>query len=262
MRKNLWIICAALAVLAGAATVGYAVDAGGAAAQKGAPVKAASADKEAAVRQAMQKAYPGISIQSVTTTPLPGIYEVFTDGQLIYTDEKASYLFISASLIDTAKKSNLTSDRMSKLTAIKFDQLPLDLAFKKVKGKGERKMAIFSDPDCPFCKRIEGDLTKIDNVTIYMFLFPIDAIHPQASVRAKRIWCSPDRAKAWDDLMQRGILPVAEPNCDNPVDKLIAYGNKHNINGTPTLIFADGARVPGAIPTEQIEQYLASARPK
>ena len=105
---------------------------------------------------------------------------------------------------------------------IPFDDLPLDLAVKRVKGKGERKMAIFTDPDCPFCKRIEGDLAKVDNVTIYMFLFPIDSLHPKAADKAKRIWCSPDRIKAWDDYMQKGITPTAAPSCDNPVDKLVA----------------------------------------
>jgi thiol:disulfide interchange protein DsbC len=164
-------------------------------------------------------------------------------------------------LVDTEKKINLTQERLSKLTAIQFEQLPLKLAFKKVKGKGTRKLAVFSDPDCPFCKQIEPELAKLDNITIYMFLYPIDAIHPQAGDKAKSVWCSPDRVKAWDDLMQRGVAPKAAPNCNNPVAQLVEFGKRHRISGTPTLVFADGRRVPGAIPFEQIEQYLASAAP-
>lgn len=217
---------------------------------------------EATVKAALQKKYPQVPVDTVTRTPLTGIYEVYSNGQLIYTDEKVDYLFINGSMVDVARKVNLTEERMNRLTAIKFDQLPLNLAFKKVKGKGERKLAIFSDPDCPFCKRIEGELTKVDNVTIYTFLFPIAGLHPEATERAKRIWCSADKVKAWDDLMQRGVMPVAAPTCENPVDRLVEFGNRNRINGTPTMFFADGMRVAGAIPAEQIEQRLAAAQGK
>ena len=217
---------------------------------------------EASVKAALQKKYPNqIQIDSVSKTPLAGIYEVYADGQIHYTDEKASFLFLNATMVDTEKKTNLTEERMSKLSAISFDQLPLNLAFKRVKGNGSRKLAVFSDPDCPYCKRVEGDLAKLDNVTIYTFLYPIDALHPQARDKAKRIWCSSDRVKAWDDALVRNVAPSASPNCDNPVDRTVELGNKYKVTGTPTLVFADGARVPGASPFEQIEQKLASARP-
>jgi thiol:disulfide interchange protein DsbC len=223
---------------------------------------------EASVKAALQKKYPNqIQIQSVTKTPLAGIYEVYADGQILYTDEKAAFLFIgsdpqsSVKMIDTERKVDLTEERLSKLNAINFDQLPLNLAFKRVKGNGSRKLVVFSDPDCPFCKRVEGDLAKLDNVTIYTFLYPIDSLHPQARDKAKRIWCSSDRVKAWDDALVRGVSPSASPACDNPVDRTVELGNKYKVTGTPTLVFADGTRVPGAIPFEQIEQRLASARP-
>ncbi len=217
---------------------------------------------EASVKAALQKKYPNqIQIESVTKTPLAGIYEVYADGQIHYTDEKASFLFLNATMVDTEKKTNLTEERMSKLSAINFDQLPLNLAFKRVKGNGSRKLVVFSDPDCPFCKRVEGDLAKLDNVTIYTFLYPIDSLHPQARDKAKRIWCSSDRVKAWDDALVRGVSPSASPACDNPVDRTVELGNKYKVTGTPTLVFADGTRIPGAIPFEQIEQKLASARP-
>jgi len=217
---------------------------------------------EASVKAALQKKYPNqIQIESVTKTPLAGMYEVYADGQLHYTDEKASFLFLNAQMVDTDKKTNLTEERMSKLTAIRFDQLPLNLAFKRVKGNGSRKLAVFSDPDCPYCKRVEGDLAKLENVTIYTFLYPIDSLHPQAREKAKRIWCSSNRTKAWDDALQRDVMPSASPNCENPVDKTVELGGKYKVTGTPTLVFIDGTRIPGAISSDQIEQKLASAKP-
>lgn len=217
---------------------------------------------EATVKAALQTKYPQIPVDQVTRTPLAGIYEVYANGQLIYTDEKVGYLFINGSMVDVEKKVNLTEERMNRLTAIKFDELPLNLAFKRVKGKGERKLALFSDPDCPFCKQLEGELVKVDNVTIYTFLYPIDGLHPQASDHAKRIWCSQDKVKAWDAHLQRGVASTASPNCTNPVAKLADYGTRYKITGTPTMFFADGIRVAGAIPAEQIEQRLVAAQKK
>ncbi len=239
MRKILLILASMLF-----ATIAYAADA-----------------SEATVKAALLKKYPQIQLESVTKTPLAGIYEVFADGQIHYTDEKATYLFVNAMMIDTDKKTNLTEERMSKLTAINFDQLPLNLAFKRVKGNGSRKLAVFSDPDCPYCKRVEGDLAKLENVTIYTFLYPIDSLHPQARDKSKRIWCSADKVKAWDDALLRNVTPAASPNCDNPIDKTVELGMKYKVTGTPTLVFADGARVPGAISSEQMEQKLASTKP-
>jgi len=212
---------------------------------------------EASVKAAMQKKYPQIPVESVIKTPLPGIYEVYANGQLIYTDEKVGYLFVNGSLIDVDKKTNLTEERMTRLTAIKFDQLPLDLAFKKVKGKGTRKVAYFADPNCGYCKRFEQSLAAIEDVTIYVFLYPI--LSPDSTEKSKAVWCSKDRVKAWDDLMLNGTAPAAAGNCATPIDKILAFGKQKNVTGTPTLFFSDGQRVPGAIPLEQIEQRLAAA---
>jgi len=219
---------------------------------------AAHAD-EASVKAALLKKYPQIQIQSVAKTPLAGMYEVYADGQLHYTDEKAAYLFVNASMIDTDKKSNLTEERMNKLTAISFNQLPLDLAFRKVKGKGTRKLAYFGDPNCGYCKKFEQDLTKIDDVTIYVFLYPV--LGQDSVDKAKSVWCSRDRAKVWDDQLVNGIAPTGPGTCDtSSIDKIVAFGRSKNITGTPTMFFVDGSRVPGAIPYEQIEQKLASAK--
>ena len=223
---------------------------------------------EASVKAAFLKKYPDVPVESVTKTPLPGIYEVYSNGQMIYTDEQAGYLFVNANLIetgtnanliDTEKKANLTEERMGKLTAIKFDELPLNLAFKKVKGKGTRKLAYFGDPNCGYCRKFEQDLAKVNDVTIYVFLYPV--LGADSVEKAKSIWCSKDRAKAWDDQLVNGIAPTAPATCDtSSIDKTMAFGKSKNITGTPTLFFIDGQRVPGAIPLEMIEQRLAAAK--
>ena len=224
-----------------------------------ASISAGVAANEATVKAELQKKYPEIVVETVSKSPVPGIYEVFAQGQMIYTDEKAAYLFVNANLTDTEKKSNLTEERMSKLTAIKFDQLPLNLALKKVKGKGTRKLAYFGDPNCGYCKKFEQDLTKIDDVTIYVFLYPV--LGPDSTEKAKSIWCSKDRIKAWDNQLVNGVAPTAPTTCDtSSIDKTVAFGKQKNITGTPTMFFVDGQRIPGAIPVEQIEQRLAAAK--
>lgn len=214
---------------------------------------------EAAVRKAFTAKFPKAQVQSITKLPYLNLYEIVVEGEVLYADEKFEYL-IDGSIISTKNMSNLTEQRKRKLAAIPFDELPLDLAFKRVKGNGERRLAVFSDPDCPFCRRVENDLAKIDNVTIYMFLFPIESLHPQAPDLSKRIWCSPDKLKAWDDYMQRSVAPKADASCQNPVDKIVEYGRRKGINATPTLVFPSGERVPGAISAAQIENLLSGSK--
>jgi len=214
---------------------------------------------QSALKRSAALGRAGALMPPQSKSPVPGIYEVFAQGQMIYTDEKAAYLFVNANLIDTEKKSNLTEERMSKLTAIKFDQLPLNLALKKVKGKGTRKLAYFGDPNCGYCKKFEQDLTKIDDVTIYVFLYPV--LGPDSTEKARSIWCSKDRIKAWDNQLVNGVAPTAPTTCDtSSIDKTVAFGKQKNITGTPTMFFVDGQRIPGAIPVEQIEQRLAAAK--
>jgi len=215
---------------------------------------------EAAIRKAAQAKFPRANVQNVTKLPYLGLYELIVNGEIVYSDENFDYIIYEGNIIDVKNDRNFTEERKRKLAMIPFEDLPLDLAVKRVKGNGERKMAIFTDPDCPFCKRIEGDLAKVDNVTIYMFLFPIDSLHPKAADKAKRIWCSPDRIKAWDDYMQKGVAPTAAASCDNPVDKLVQFGTSRGINATPTLVFANGDRVPGAISAAQIEKLLSTSK--
>ena len=218
----------------------------------------AASASEATVRAAIEKKYPQLQIESVTKTPFAGIYEIYANGQLLYADEKVEFLFVNGSMIDIDKKTNLTEERMAVLTAIKFDQLPLDLAFKKVKGKGTRKLAYFGDPNCGYCKKFEQELAKIDDLTVYVFLYPV--LGPDSLEKSKSIWCSKDRVKAWNDQLVNGVAPTAAGTCSTPIDKILAFGKQKNISGTPTLFFSDGQRVPGAIPGEMIEQRLAAAK--
>jgi thiol:disulfide interchange protein DsbC len=140
-----------------------------------------------------------------------------------------------------------------------FSKLPLDKAMVKVKGDGSRKIAIFSDPDCPFCKRLEPELEKLDNVTIYTFLYPLTALHPDAMRKATMVWCSPDRQRAWDDLMLRGKLPEGSLSCATPILEINELARSLGINGTPGIVFESGKLIPGAISSDQIEAQFKSA---
>jgi thiol:disulfide interchange protein DsbC len=162
-------------------------------------------------------------------------------------------------MYDTATKQNLTEARSRKLNRVALDKLPYELAFKRVKGDGSRKLVIFSDADCPFCHRLETEIRNLDNVTIYTFLFPIDQLHPKAAQKSKQIWCSADKAKAWDAFFASGKLPDNKGDCGDPVAKTQALGQSLHINATPTLIFADGTMIPGALPLPQIEKEMTSA---
>ena len=219
---------------------------------------------EASIRAEFLKKYPQAKVESISKTPYLGLYEMLVDGEVVYTDPDFNYLIVG-SIIETKTKINLTDarqreieDKKLKSLAFPFEQLPFDLAIKKVKGDGSRKVAVFSDPDCPYCKKLERDLDKVTDVTIYLFLFPIEQLHPKAPEMSRAIWCAPDRVKAWDEYMLKGVVPKS-PKCDNPVDKIVAYGQSKKINGTPTIFFPDGKRVPGAIPAERFEELLGKA---
>ena len=176
----------------------------------------AAVASEATVKQAIQKKYPDIQVESVTRTPIAGIYEVFAGGEVLYVDENVDYMIVQGRLIDVGRRVDLTEERLRVLTAVKFDQLPLDLAFRKVQGNGARKLAYFTDPNCPYCKQIEPSLNKLENVTIYVFLYPV--LGPDSMEKSKAVWCSKDRVKAWDDLMLRGSPPKAAGMPLQPVE--------------------------------------------
>ena len=210
---------------------------------------------EAEIKSALHKKLPQIGqINQVSKSPVPGLYEVVTQDHLFYTDEKAQFL-IDGAVFDLKNMRNLTEERSRKLFALDFNQLPLELAIKKVKGNGERKLAIFTDPNCGFCKKLEKELKQIDNVTIYQFMYPV---FPGSDEKVRAVWCSKDRVKAWDDLMQDDITPPAG-SCDTPTAKVLALGRKLKVNGTPALIFSDGTINPGYLPAAELEKALTAA---
>ena len=221
-------------------------------------ISSVAAASEATVKQAMQKKYPGVQVESVTKTPITGIYEVFVGSDVFYVDENVNYMIMDGRLIDVARKVDLTDERLRVLTATKFDQLPLDLAFRMVKGNGKRKLAYFSDPNCPYCKRLDQELAKLTDVTVHVFLYPI--LSQDSYEKAKAVWCSKDRVKAYHEMMLNGNPPKTAGTCDTPIEKILAYGRQQNIRGTPTLFFADGRRVAGAIPADQLKKLLDGAR--
>ena len=227
-----------------------------AAAQQSAAAQAATPEV-VAIRKALEQKFPGAEIRHIAKTDYLGLYEAMLDDTLVYTDPKVAYVFIGA-LYDTATKQNLTEARTRRLNRVAVDKLPYDLAFKRVKGDGSRTLVIFSDADCPFCHRLEKELDKLDNVTIWTFLFPIDQLHPDAARKSKQIWCAPDKVKAWDAFFASGKLPDNKGDCGDPVAKTQALGNSLKINATPTLIFADGTLIPGALPLPQLERELVN----
>ncbi|MDO8450138.1 DsbC family protein [Rhodoferax sp.] len=197
-------------------------------------------------------------IDEITKSPMPGLYEIRVNGtEIFYTDAEGNFL-IQGNLIDTKQRRNLTEERVDKLTAISFDSLPLKDAFTIVRGNGKRKLAVFGDPNCGYCKRFERDLEKVDNVTIHMFLYPI--LSADSNEKSRNIWCAKDKGKAWQDWMVRDQLP-AVANCDTAaIARNVEMGRKYKISGTPTLVFADGSRVPGAIGAAEVEKHLTAAK--
>jgi thiol:disulfide interchange protein DsbC len=215
---------------------------------------AALAD-EASVRKLVE-AKLGNKVQSVAKTPYGGLYEVYVDKSLHYTDEKVSFIIYGV-LIDTKTDTNITEQRIRKLTALSVAQLPpLSQAIKRVKGDGKRVLRVFSDPMCPYCKKLEVELERINNVTIYVYPYPIEAKFPGSTVIAKSIWCSSDKGKAWEDWMLRALRPSGRTDCVNPFEQVDAAATKLNIDTTPTLIFADGGVIKQYVGAEDIERFL------
>ena len=215
--------------------------------------------QEATIRKNLAERIPQFqAIDEISKSPMAGLYEVRVNGtEIFYTDAEGNFL-LQGSLIDTKQKRNLTEERVDKLTAINFDALPLEDAFTIVRGNGKRRLAVFEDPNCGYCKRFERDLQKVNNVTVYMFLYPI--LSADSNEKSKNIWCAKDRVKAWQDWMVRDQTPVAA-SCDAAaIARNLELGRKFKITGTPTLVFADGSRVPGAIGATEVEKRLGEPK--
>ncbi|MFZ6747182.1 DsbC family protein [Undibacterium sp. JH2W] len=218
----------------------------------------AETPQEAAVRKLVQPTFrEGVKIDSVTKTPYSGLYEVRVGSDVMYTDEKAQYLF-TGEIIDAKSGTNYTKARIDDLSKVKFSDLPLDSALKMVKGDGKRVIAVFEDPNCGFCKKFRKTLTSMDNITVYTFMYNILA--EDSKTKSKNIWCSADRNKAWDEWMLNGkVAPEAPANCNTPNDKIFALGQKLRVTGTPSVFFSDGSRAPGMLDMKTLESKIAAA---
>ena len=208
------------------------------------------------IKATLQTRIGDADIKSVEKSPVPGLYEVNLGAQIVYTDATGNYLLMG-DLVDTRTRTNITEARLAETNKIDFAKLPFENAVKVVKGTGARKIAVFSDPNCPYCKQLETTLKSVDNVTIYTFLYPV--LSPDSSVKSKSIWCSKDRSGAWEGWMLDHTAPTAAASCDTTaIDKNLKLGQSMNVTGTPTVFLADGRRLPGAVPADRLEKELSA----
>jgi thiol:disulfide interchange protein DsbC len=216
---------------------------------------AAAAD-EAQVRQAFQSKFPKMTLESVTRAPFPNMYEVVLDGQIFYTDDKASYVF-SGNLLDIrgAQPRNLTQEANNKLAAAVLAKSN-ELAVKRVKGNGKRVVYTFEDPNCGYCKEQQKELAKLNDVTVYTFLWPI--LSQDSVEKSKAIWCAKDRARAWEDTMLKGIAPTGKRDCETPLEKNAQIAQRFGLRGTPAVYLANGNQIGGFVPADKIEAALAA----
>ena len=218
-------------------------------------VSAASSASETEMEARLKELYPSTRITAVRPSEVSGLYEVTMGRSVAFTDPTGRY-FVFGHLFDMKEQKDLTAQRLSDINRIDFAQLPVQDAIKTVRGDGSRKLAVFSDPDCPYCKGLEGELAKLDNVTLYTFLYPLEGLHPDARGKSERIWCASNRARAWSEFMATGKLPDA-PKCATPIERINQLAGSLGINGTPTLILQDGSLIPGAASGAEIERRLA-----
>jgi thiol:disulfide interchange protein DsbC len=194
------------------------------------------------------------NVRNVTPSPILGLFEVQVNNEIFYTDSNAKYL-IQGEMVELASGNNLTSKRQEDINRIKWSELPQAQAFKVVRGNGSRQIAVFSDPNCGYCKRLEKTLQQLDNVTIYNYLIPI--LSADSALKSKQIWCAADQQKVWNDWMLNNLGPSGKSDCANPIDKNLTLAKNYGINGTPTIFFTDGSRFPGAVQLADIEKKLA-----
>lgn len=213
------------------------------------------------LRGTLAEKMPQVTIGDIRKLPYADLYEVQGNGvNVFYTDAEGKVAFFG-NLVDLQTQVNLSEQRKQELMVVDFSALPLDKAVVTVKGNGGRKLAVFSDPDCPYCKQLEQELRDVTDVTIYTFLYPLADLHPDAPRKARLVWCASDRAKAWEELMLNGKEPAAaSPECEAPLGAVADVAKKMWILGTPGMVFDSGKLVPGAIPRAQIEELLSTDR--
>ncbi|MCU4316522.1 DsbC family protein [Acinetobacter bereziniae] len=202
------------------------------------------------VKAKLSTNYPNVKIEHLQTTEMQGLYSGTLDNQIVYINEDAQHIFVG-SMIRLKDQHNLTKDLVVEKNRVDFKSLPFNDAVKTVRGNGKRQLAIFSDPNCPYCKTLEGNLAKLNDVTIYTFIYPIKA---QSILPTKQVWCSANREYAWKNLIQNGVKPTAPANCPTPIERNLELGKKLALHGTPAIIFSNGYKAMGAYPAEEIEK--------
>ena len=202
------------------------------------------------VKAKLAQQYPNVKINDLKTTEMSGLYSGTLDNQIVYVNEDAQHIFVG-SMIRLKDQHNLTKDLTLQQNMVDFKKLPLNDAVKTVRGNGKRQLAIFSDPNCPYCKTLEGNLAQLKDVTIYTFIYPIKT---QSIIPSKQIWCSANKEFAWKNLLQKGIKPTAAADCATPIERNLELGKRLGLNGTPAIIFSNGYKVMGAYPAEKIQQ--------
>lgn len=212
------------------------------------------------IHKSVTERMPNAEVRSVIPTVVQGLYEVVVNGTNVFYVDAKGETAIFGKMIDMRTRTDLTEKRAQELTVVDFAGLPLEKAIVQKKGDGSRKLAVFADPDCPYCKQLDKDLEAVTNVTVYTFLLPLTSIHPDAMRKAEVIWCASDRVKAYRDWMIEGIALAGERDCQTPIADIVALAKKHWIQGTPGMVFANGKFVPGALPRHQIEALLDATR--
>ena len=202
------------------------------------------------VKSNLTKQHPNLKIENIQTTEMKGIYSGSMDGQVVYVGEDTQHILIG-SMFRLSDQKNLTKDLMLKQNTIDWKKLPLQDAVKMVRGNGKRQIAVFSDPNCPYCKQLETELTKLNDVTIYTFIYPIKT---QSIAVSKQVFCEKDPALAWSNLIAKGIQPSSKKTCANPIERNLSLGKSLALNGTPAIIFSNGFKVMGAYPAQEIEK--------
>lgn len=220
--------------------------------------KAASKDEQSAIIAKLQQRFPQTHVDSIRKAELGSLYEVRMGDNIAYVDKDVNY-FIYGHIFDIATRQDLTQARINEFDKVDFAKLPFQDAIKIKKGNGKRVFAAFTDPECPFCQRLEGAMSSMDNYTMYVFLFPIAQLHPASMAKATAIWCSKDRAKAYHDALTVGIDETKVKPCTTPINDIIAYGNTLKVAGTPTLIRSDGVKMPGFAPADRLNAWLDQA---
>lgn len=202
------------------------------------------------IKTNLTKQHPNLKIENIQATEMKGIYSGSMDGQVVYVGEDTQHILIG-SMFRLSDQKNLTKDLMLKQNSIDWKKLPLQDAVKMVRGNGKRQIAVFSDPNCPYCKQLETELSKLNDVTIYTFIYPIKT---QSIAVSKQVFCEKDPALAWSNLIAKGIQPSSKKTCANPIERNLSLGKSLALNGTPAIIFSNGFKVMGAYPAQEIEK--------